>query len=232
MNFKSLSRLFIIFHLIGDSFFKVRDFVRVVQKFVTGKEPENCRVKFKKRAHQEDDHDDFQYQSFKAESESILHICPTLNMNWKEIVEEVNFFGIKCGVPITTVLISDRTECRFCKRQLFVEEKSHAVVVYSTMGTYLGSRVTKHCRNCKVHEYYDYWTKDGERHYDMNTDKQFLLSTEETAFERDLLDNYTNLLVVGALPFSTFSSAYNRKYTYKEQTNEEGIDCPMKRKRR
>ena len=42
----------------------------------------------------------------------------------------------------------------------------------------------------------------------------FLLSTEDTAFELALLRQYSQLLVLGALPFSTFAASYNRQFNY------------------
>lgn len=63
-------------------------------------------------------------------------------------------------------------------------QKVHAVVIYhSERGTYLGSRVTKFCRNCKVYEHYGFWTEDGIKHVDTTClENEFLLSSEDTAF--------------------------------------------------
>ena len=41
------------------------------------------------------------------------------------------------------------------------------MVVYDEhRGTHLGSRVTKNCNTCKVHEHYGYWTRSGKRQFE------------------------------------------------------------------
>ena len=55
-----------------------------------------------------------------------------------------------------------------------------------------------------MHEHYGYWTIKGQKYYDASTlQLPFLLSTEDTAFDITLLNENSNLLVVGVVPFST-----------------------------
>ena len=44
--------------------------------------------------------------------------------------------------------------------------------------------------------------------------KEFLLSSEDTPFQLSLLKQCSNLLIVGAVPFSTFANSYNRRFGY------------------
>ena len=44
--------------------------------------------------------------------------------------------------------------------------------------------------------------------------KEFLLSFEDTAVDLSLLRQFANLLVVGAVPFSTYAKSYNRRFGY------------------
>ena len=54
-------------------------------------------------------------------------------------------------------------------------------------GTYLGSRVTKNCNTCKVHEHYGYWTTSGKRQFETDClENDFLSSSEDTAVGLDL----------------------------------------------
>ena len=79
------------------------------------------------------------------------------------------------------------------------------MVVYDKHhGTYLGSRVTKNCNTCKVHEHYDYWTISGKRQFETDClENDFLLSLEDTAVGLSLIRQCANLLIVGALALST-----------------------------
>ena len=66
---------------------------------------------------------------------------------------------------------------------LSTEKDGHPVVVYhSERGTYLGSRLTKVCRVCKIYEHYGYYSIEGKKHFDNSClQLPFLLSTEDTA---------------------------------------------------
>ena len=64
-------------------------------------------------------------------------------------------------------------------------------------------------------------SKVQENYFDASTLKlPFLLSTEDTAFDMTLLSECSNLLWIGAVPFSTFATAYNRRFDYRRPTNE------------
>ena len=117
---------------------------------------------------------------------------------------------------MASVLASKREFCRICLKPLIMDSKRHVVVIYHEQrGTYLGSRVTKFCNNCKVHEHYGYWTVNGERQFEENClEYEFLLSSEETALDLSLIRQCANLLIVGAVPFSTYARSYNRKFGY------------------
>ena len=90
--------------------------------------------------------------------------------------------------------------CCLCNAALAIENKSHVIVVYHTEhGTYLGSCMTKVCCKCIIYEHYGYYTEKSHRFYDAEfLDLEFFLSSEETAFEMSLLQQYAALLVVGA----------------------------------
>ena len=91
---------------------------------------------------------------------------------------EFHDFSMNCGQPMGTVLISKHaTSVDFAKKGLSVDTNIHVVVIYHEgRRPYLGSRVTKCCRGCKVYEHYGYWTKDEKRQFDDDClEKGFLL---------------------------------------------------------
>ena len=48
---------------------------------------------------------------------------------------------------------------------------------------------------------------------------EFLLSSEDTAFDMSLIRQCGNFLVVGAVPFSTFAKTYNRQFGFSVEAN-------------
>ena len=139
------------------------------------------------------------------------------------LFREFHDFTLTTGNPMGSVLASKRNTCRICNEALSVDMRSHVVVIYHAQrGTYLGSRLTKFCRGCKLHEHYGYWTLNGQRHFDENSlENEFLLSSEDTAFDMSLIRQCGNFLVVGAVPFSTFAKTYNRQFGYSVEANED-----------
>ena len=114
--------------------------------------------------------------------------------------KEFHDFSITCRLPLASVLISARKSCRKCGKVLKVEEKRvHVVVIYhSELGTYLGSRVSKNCKSCKVYEHYGFWTDDGVKHIDAGClNNEFLLSFTDNAFHLSLTCQCASLLNVG-----------------------------------
>ena len=100
-------------------------------------------------------------------------------------------------------------------------------------GTFLGSRVSKLCRHCKIHEHYGYYTKESKKCYDRDVLlMDYLQSTEDTAFDLNLRKDCSNLLVVGAVPFSTYATSYNRRFNHTKTANAEIKGPQVKRTKR
>ena len=53
---------------------------------------------------------------------------------------------------------------------------------------------------------------------------EFLLSSEDTAFQMDVLAEYNNLLVIGTVSFSTYAASYNRRFQYCKMATTNDID--------
>ena len=89
------------------------------------------------------------------------------------------------------------------------------------------------CRKCKIYEHHGYWSVDGKRHFNRDSvSLEFLLSSEDTAFEMDILVEFSNLLVIGAVPFSTYASSYNRRFQYCKVATTNNLDARVKRMKR
>ena len=74
---------------------------------------------------------------------------------------------------------------------------------------------------------------NGTRQYDRDVlSLDFLLSSEDTAFEMSLLAECGNLLFLGAVPFSTYASSYNRRFDYDKQPTTDTGDTKVKRRKR
>lgn len=102
------------------------------------------------------------------------------------------------------------------------------IVYHLTRGTYLGSRFAKHCRKCKVQEHYGFYNHNGKRIFDKDClEKEFLLSTEETAIDINLLRYLDEEIVHGALPFQVKAKVYNSVHGYSNRKVEEVIATNM-----
>ena len=152
---------------IGRTFLNLREFTTVVERYVFGYDV------------QQDS------STFSAECKSLFQLVPSLNESSPEEFKKFHDFTVECGHPISSVLVSVHQFCRKCGQALVLEKKRHVVeIYYSERGSYLGCRMTKHCRKCKIYEHYGFWTCDGMKHFDEQCLKnKYLLSTEDTAFD-------------------------------------------------
>ena len=132
---------------------------------------------------------------------------------------------------MATILPTTKDACKKCNEQLSLDYKPHPVIIYSLhRGTYLGSPLSKICRKCKLHQYYGYCTQDRKKLHDQDILAfDFLLSTEDTAFDVQLLKECSNLLIMGAMPLSTYASSYSRRFGYNRTKVDEELAPTVKR---
>lgn len=127
---------------------------------------------------------------------------PTLLLPEQTRFKRFHDFTIACGQPMATVLV-------------------FAKAYWRHRGTYLGCRVTKPCRKCKIYKHYGYWTVNGQKHYDNTAlELKYLQSFKDTAFEMNLLQESSNLLIIGTVPFKTYASSFNRRFCYVQATTD------------
>lgn len=230
-----LFRLFHVINIVGASVVSISAFASIIRKFVWGDNPET-EINSKKK---ETDSFNEEESMFLAETDSLLDLFPEVRKGSSEVFKLFHNFSVSCGNPMATILVSKQETCRMCKKPLLLDPNTHVVVIYDEQrGTYLGSRVTKNCNSCKVHEHYGYWTFKGKRQFEIDClENNFLLSSEDTALGMSLIRQCANLLIVGAVPFSTYSKSYNRRFGYRDNVNEAGTSVAdgkfrLKRKRR
>lgn len=222
------SRLIFVFKCIGDIFIRMLGLSSVIEDFVFGKsatedvDTKDCSA------------DKVISSGFVTETQNLLYFHSSLLKSDRELFRDFHDFSLNCGKPIATVLRSSREICRKCGKKLAFEKKVIPVVIYSNhRGTYLGSRLTKVCRKCKIYEHYGYWSVEGKRHFERDClSSEFLLSSEDTAFQMDVLAELSNLLVIGAVPFSTYACSYNRRFQYSKVTTTNEGDSRVKRMKR
>ncbi len=178
-----------LFQIIGDVFLYFPRFCSIARRYVLVGVSENDLV---------DEKEDAQ-----------LYICKSANLmnGFEADFREFHNFTINCGMPMASILVSKRDCCRRCNKRLVVDGKPRVVVIYHIFhGTYLGSRITRCC-----YEHYGFWIENGERYFE---DMEFLISSEETVFDMTLMRENASLLVMGVLPFRTFTASYNRQFKY------------------
>ena len=210
-----LGRLIFVLQVVGDLFLFLPRFCGAVRRYVVngGFQEADNKVSVE---HEEEVVD----KKFACETRGLLYLdrqqCLTEGL--KKSFEHFHAFTLNCGTPIGTILMSARTTCRRCNGKLSVEANGHVVVFYHIyFGSYLGSRVKKSCRKCKLYEHYGSWTEGGKHYFDDDClNNEFLLTSEETAFHVPLLKECGSLLLVDALPFSSFASSYNHRFGYRK----------------
>ena len=226
-DYQALSRLFFVYKYFGEVIFKVFNFTSVVQRYVSRDEDS------KSAATDSGDAGNDKVKMFAAEFESVMFLNPSLGITENDQFKEFHDFALDCQQPMGTIFCCSLNNCRKCGKALAIDNKLHPVVVYSSQrGTYLGCRVTKWCRKCKIYENYGFWNEGKKKHYNKDClSLDFILSSEDTAFEIALIKECANLLILGAVPFSTFAASYNRRFDYPKQTNED-MEPKVKRMKR
>lgn len=211
-----MSKLQFVFSSIGDIFSKTIKFAAIVKQFVYNEQP----------TVEDKANDDVAI--FSAQTRTLRFLHPELFISENDRFREFHHYTLMCGQPMATVLLSSQDTCKSCHKQLSLDPKPRPIVIYSLhRGTYLGCRLTKYCRKCKFHQHYGYSTRGNDKSYDHNIlDLNFMLSSEDTAFDTELLKECSNHLVIGAMPFSTYAQSYNRRFGYNKS------DSPAAKRRK
>ena len=202
-NYSYLSKVILAIQTVGNVFLRITSFGATVKRFVYG-------------VFSDDEVQESEVAVFGAEIESLLHLCPALEEGEIASFRKFHNFTVDCGQLLGSVLVSKKEMCRKCNKPLKLDNKPHSILIYhSERGTYLGSQLNKFCYRCKIYEHYGFWTNGGKKYpSDECLQKDYLLSSEDTAFHMSVLRQCQSLLCCGAVPFSTFAASYNWRFGY------------------
>ena len=120
------------------------------------------------------------------------------------------------GYTCSAIFLSDRNSCHVCGRKLLVCDDGKDIIVYHmTRRAYIGSRFTKKCSKCKIQEHFGFFKHDGKRMFnDDCPTNEFLLTSEDTAIDMELLKYLDEEVVQGACPFLLKAKVYNSVHGY------------------
>ena len=86
------------------------------------------------------------------------------------------------------------------------------------------------CQKCKLYQHCGCSTQGKEKTNNHDVlDLNSMLSSEDTAFDIELLKECSNLLLIGATPFSRYASSYNRRFGYNKTERSEQYNTTVKR---
>ncbi|CAB4004925.1 Hypothetical predicted protein [Paramuricea clavata] len=145
-----LGRLVFVLQALGEYFLLVPHFCGVMRRYIVHGDINNGEI-------EQVDDKAVEEGKFYCETRGLLYLDreQSLVEGFKKTFHQFHEFTLSCGSAIGTILISKRTACHRCGGKLLVEGNGNVVVFYHIyFGSYLGSRVKKSCRKCKVYEHY------------------------------------------------------------------------------
>ena len=235
-----MSRLMAVVNVLGRPFMSLSCVANMVYSFVCG-ERDNI-VHDKSEANlaiggENGSMERTSFAQFSAFVDNLDFLYPDIFKRSGQF-KQLNDFCVEQGIPFSAVLVSNRQLCRFCNRQLTVSKRHKGVIVYHLMRvTFLGCRFTKQCATCKVQEHYRHYKKEGKRVFDSDClQYEYLLSSEETAIDMQMMKYLDQEVVQGAFPFLLKAKVYNSVHGYanfdeneKSHVAEDGL---LKKRRR
>ena len=128
------------------------------------------------------------------ESQNLVHFQRQNIPNFPDF----NEMCLRGNVPISSIFVSELQCCRKCGRNLVLDANWKALKVYhNTRGNYIGCRLTKRCRKCRLYEHYGFWTEGGLKMFDESFwNREFLLITEDTAVDMNVLKYFKHEFVM------------------------------------
>ena len=128
-----------------------------------------------------------------------------------------------CDAVVKKIIVSKLTHCRECNSKLQIKQRNPKLITLynSSEGTEHAEKYTKFCRICSIYEHAGYYSKDDKRIIDMANYHRYeiILSTDETAFSKKMLETYQWELVIGQISFLTKANIYNRTFGYEKTTS-------------
>ena len=138
------NKLLSLFQLIGKAFLFIPNFYSVVRRNVvvgSGRR-EVCKGAELK----------LEDERFTSETRSLLYLYGESNVNksYKQCFSEFHDFSVDSGLPMASMLATNREVCHRCNKKLTIEGKSHVVVFYHIFLELISVRVLqKAVRNAR-----------------------------------------------------------------------------------
>jgi len=162
----------------------------------------------------------------------------------KELMREIHDLRAmpEASAPLGVVLISSHTTCKLCGGKLLIRhDRASSIIIYTeSFGTVVGTHYHKFCQHfrkgCTMKQHYGYSSRNIEDQtvtsYDMDwEDHKYIVSTNDTAFEIQLLKRFDVELLLGQISYSQKSEIYNYHNGYpvpfKQCTTLEKEDLPI-----
>lgn len=154
--------------------------------------------------------------------DNIMFTDPEVMTPDLELYKELAMMPFKEKEHFGVNLISEKDRCIECGGKLLLrKDRPGKLKIYSdTYGTLPGYHYRKLCANskrgCKVVQHYGYYTKGPvDLHYDKDwSTHKYFVSTQETAFELQLLWRFDTELLIGQISYKQRAEIYNATHGY------------------
>ena len=165
-------------YMAGNIFAKVYRFSGFVFNYIMGK-----------------DAGDDEFKKLIMQSKNLNHFQRQNIRNFSDF----NEMCLRGNVLISSIFVGELQCCRKCRRNLVLDANWETLTVYhSTRGTYIGCRLTKRCGNGRLYEHYGFRTESGLKMFGESLwNRKFLLSTEDTAVDMNVLKYFIYEFVMG-----------------------------------
>lgn len=138
------------------------------------------------------------------------------------LLKELIFMPFGGREHLGMILISDKQRCVLCNGKLLLraDRPSNITLYTDSYGTLPALHYRKYCANsrkgCNVVQHYGYYTRGlSQLHFNSDWDRlQYFVSSQETAFELQILRNFDYELLIGLVSYKQRAEIYNAIHGY------------------
>ena len=137
------------------------------------------------------------------------------------LLKELVFMPLLQREHVGMILISRKNKCVLCGSKLLLraDQPSNIILYTDSHGTLPAIHYSKYCskRGCNVVHHYGYYTNgdSSKLHFDKDWEEhQYFISSQETAFELELLRRFDVELLIGQMSYKQRAEIYNAIHNY------------------
>lgn len=155
----------------------------------------------------------------KVTCENLQMLDPDAFCTETDLFSQLSSLQLPSGIQLGVPLISRKTTCQICNKKLLIRaDRPSTVTIYTdTKGTLCGSHFRKYCSGyrtrCTFTQHYGYHSSgvssDAVQYDDDWESNQYFLSSQQTAFELQMLQRYDHELLLGQLSYKQKADIYN-----------------------